>query len=366
MLQRYILNQDRDVIDNKESSTKDQQNIGSQDTQNYDEPPNVSFLNHESNRLAAFESWTVPFIDKKLLARTGFYYIGPNDLVKCFYCKVEIGMWEPDDNVINEHLKWSPSCRLISGRETENIPIDTNAFRQVLPQISYDTCGIRDVRSSAIVESSSITSQSSIESTEQTETNHSNNLLVINRPEHSEFKLESTRLRSFLDWPKTMKQRPKNLAEAGFFYTGKGDRVICFSCGGGLKLWDETDDPWEQHAMWYEKCDYLKLMKGQEFIKEVTAKNKSEVNKNMENTEDVENTEDKKEVMQPDKDNNVSNGCKKPILDSRLCKICYENEYNTAFLPCGHIIACAKCASSVTTCPYCRQPFTSIMRVYLS
>jgi baculoviral IAP repeat-containing protein 7/8 len=52
--------------------------------------------------------------------------------------------------------------------------------------------------------------------------------------------------------------------------------------------------------------------------------------------------------------------------DSKLCKICYSDEYNTIFLPCGHVIACAKCASSVTKCPACRQPFENVMRVYFS
>nr|AAW21999.1 inihibitor of apoptosis-1 like protein [Aedes aegypti] len=50
---------------------------------------------------------------------------------------------------------------------------------------------------------------------------------------------------------------------------------------------------------------------------------------------------------------------------SRTCKICYVNEYNTAFSPCGHVVACAKCASSVTKCPLCRKPFTNVMRIYL-
>lgn len=54
------------------------------------------------------------------------------------------------------------------------------------------------------------------------------------------------------------------------------------------------------------------------------------------------------------------------IPEEKLCKICYGAEYNTAFLPCGHVVACAKCASSVTKCPLCRKPFTDVMRVYFS
>lgn len=345
-------------------------------------------LNKESNRLATFNNWTITFVDKTILARTGFYHIGPNDLVKCYFCKVEIGMWEPDDNVIDEHLKWSPNCRLMIGCETDNEPIDSEALRQILPQVSYDTCGIRDVRASAVVESSSdvvvapaIDAYRSLApgSPQPGGSNLPEHAIPLSsealgiattRLEHPEFKIESHRLNSYVDWPRTMKQKPKELAEAGFYYTGKGDRVICFSCGGGLKHWDETDIPWEQHAMWYSKCEYLKLVKGQKYIDEIQAR------KNGQNESQQNGNTDEEVVAREEGENNLlverKQACgeddkeAKPLNDNRLCKICYEAEYNTAFFPCGHIIACAKCASSVTRCPYCRQQFTSVMRVYLS
>lgn len=92
---------------------------------------------------------------------------------------------------------------------------------------------------------------------------------------HSDFPdyaAEKTRLRSFDGWPKALKQTPQQLSEAGFFYTQKSDRVICFCCGGGLCAWDEKDCPWEQHALNHGECDYLKLMKGPEYIATVKEK----------------------------------------------------------------------------------------------
>ena len=49
-------------------------------------------------------------------------------------------------------------------------------------------------------------------------------------------------------------------------FTGKGDRVVCFHCGGGLKDWGKGDDPWVEHANWFERCPFLQLVKGREFI----------------------------------------------------------------------------------------------------
>jgi Inhibitor of Apoptosis domain. len=51
--------------------------------------------------------------------------------------------------------------------------------------------------------------------------------------------------------------------------SGKADQTLCFRCGGGLKHWEETDDPWTEHARWFSSCPYVKLVKGQEFINQV-------------------------------------------------------------------------------------------------
>lgn len=81
---------------------------------------------------------------------------------------------------------------------------------------------------------------------------------IFKRPQHPDFSSKSTRLVTFLDWPRQMRQKPEDLAEAGFFYTGRSDKTVCFQCGGGLKDWEENDDPWQQHALWFSQCAYLK------------------------------------------------------------------------------------------------------------
>jgi baculoviral IAP repeat-containing protein 7/8 len=331
-------------------------------------------LNKEKNRIQTFKNWNVPFIDKKQLAQIGFYYIGPTDLVKCFFCGVEIGMWQPEDNPVDEHLKWSVNCSLLRGRETDNEPIDAEALKRVLPTVSFDTCGIRTSGSGSSYAESPASHPSELSIRTLSPQPGSSSFpesdmtpIVAPKHEHPEFQIESHRLLSFEDWPKTMKQKPKELAEAGFYYTGKGDRVACFSCGGGLKDWEEMDVPWEQHAMWYSKCEYLKLMKGQEFIDEILARKNTPPSSFTESS--CSHQEPKSSDITPAtllSTNIAKDDEQKSVNDSKLCKICYECEYNTAFFPCGHIIACAKCASSVTKCPYCRQPFTRVMRVYFS
>jgi hypothetical protein len=246
-------------------------------------------LNVEENRLKTFNNWNIPFVNKHQLALLGFYYYDLDDIVKCYFCSVEIGKWERGDDVLASHIKWSPSCNFIRGRITNNIPI--------------------------------------------------NNPNAESHDFNPDFAVEAKRLESYgSEWP-NIKQRPQELSNAGFFYTGKGDRVCCFKCGGGLKDWEENDDPWEQHAIWYGKCEYLKLMKGDTFII---------------------NAQKKKYAF------GVLRTVLEDEIEKKICKICYLNDYDTVFLPCGHIIACAKCASNVDKCPMCRQPFKNITRVYFS
>lgn len=54
--------------------------------------------------------------------------------------------------------------------------------------------------------------------------------------------------------------------------TQKDDRAICFCCGGGVRKWEEDDDAWEQHALYYDTCAYLRLMKGLKYIESIKEK----------------------------------------------------------------------------------------------
>lgn len=74
-------------------------------------------------------------------------------------------------------------------------------------------------------------------------------------------------MRTFRDWPPALKQQPLELADAGFYYIGLSDQVKCFYCDGGLRNWQPEDDPWVEHARWFSKCVFVRLRKGDEYIK---------------------------------------------------------------------------------------------------
>jgi len=97
-------------------------------------------------------------------------------------------------------------------------------------------------------------------------------------PKFCSFVYYDNRLKSFFDkWPQSLAQKPTELASAGFFYTGIGDRVICFHCGLGLKDWAPQDHPWQEHIQWNPSCTYIHKMKVKQTIAEVLHTSKKQV-----------------------------------------------------------------------------------------
>lgn len=190
--------------------------------------------------------------------------------------------------------------------------------------------------------------------------------------EFPRYSIESVRLRSFKHWPIQMKQKPEQLADAGLFYTQHGDHVVCFSCGGGLRDWNDNDIPWEQHALYYEDCKYMKLLKGDGYHDEVITKLAMDriAKQNNQTSEDSSSSTEPPSCTTTTESTTTADDAKccskfdEKLSEYKKCKICYVNDYNAVFLPCAHMIACVKCASSVTTCPICNGSLENIIKVY--
>ncbi|XP_037079051.1 baculoviral IAP repeat-containing protein 7-A-like, partial [Pollicipes pollicipes] len=50
---------------------------------------------------------------------------------------------------------------------------------------------------------------------------------------------------------------------------GVSDHVKCFHCDGGLRNWVPGDNPWTEHARWFSRCGFVRLVKGDDFIQDV-------------------------------------------------------------------------------------------------
>lgn len=267
----------------------------------------------EEERLKTFENWPITFLSPSVLARNGFYYLGRGDEVRCAFCKVEIMKWVERDDPASDHKRWAPQCPLVRRRCAE--------------PAGRDECGVR---------------------APSTTPRH------MPGPVHKKYASQAARLSTFKDWPRSLRQKPEDLADAGFFYTGQGDKTTCFYCDGGLKDWEEDDIPWEQHARWFSRCAYVQLVKGKQFVQMVISEacfiDTNEAKSDTAVPQAVKPQEPVKE--------------EKAIEDSKLCIICYSEERNVCFVPCGHVVACAKCALANSNCPMCRTAIECVQRVY--
>lgn len=74
------------------------------------------------------------------------------------------------------------------------------------------------------------------------------------RPVEKSYAEEKERLETYTNWPMYMQPTSQELAEAGFYYLGNGDRVRCFCCGVILRNWKLTDNAISEHKRHAPHC----------------------------------------------------------------------------------------------------------------
>lgn len=90
---------------------------------------------YEKDRIKSFDNWPFEYISIQRLAAAGFYYLNRSDTVRCHWCNIELSQWQPLDNPIIEHKKWSPKCRYIHGVLSGIKPSDPG----------FDVCGYHGI-----------------------------------------------------------------------------------------------------------------------------------------------------------------------------------------------------------------------------
>ena len=82
----------------------------------------------------------------------------------------------------------------------------------------------------------------------------------LNVRSYQHFKYFDNRLMTFDTWPKSHPIKSSEFAAAGFFYTGKGDKVICPFCQVRLIKWEKDDNPLFEHIRHRPKCEYVRMV----------------------------------------------------------------------------------------------------------
>lgn len=144
-----------------------------------------------------------------------------------------------------------------------------------------------------------------------------------------------SRIKSFDGANLNIKQTPEQLAEAGFYYMGSEDKCVCYYCGLGVYKWQPEDDPWFEHALLSDICEFLNLKK-------------SDLKFQLGETHPtlaVTTTSDP--------------------LDIYLCKICKTSQANHVNIPCRHLVSCLECTTTQDTCAVCRMYIDGFVKIFI-
>jgi hypothetical protein len=92
-------------------------------------------MKKEADRLRTYDRWPVSFVNTNELAAAGFSFIGSEDMVRCPFCGMQVGRWEPGDDPFREHKCWSQSCGFVNGHFVINIPTGSDDHQGVIVNI---------------------------------------------------------------------------------------------------------------------------------------------------------------------------------------------------------------------------------------
>ncbi|EPY79957.1 baculoviral IAP repeat-containing protein 2 isoform 1 [Camelus ferus] len=190
-------------------------------------------------------------VSERSLARAGFYYTGVNDKVKCFCCGLMLDNWKHGDNPIEKHKKLYPSCSFIQSLVTvtnlESTPKNASPMRNSSGHSLSPT----------LEHSSSFSGSYSSLSSKPVNSRAVENFSPLRTNPYSyAMSTEEARFLTYQMWPLTFLS-PSELARAGFYYIGPGDRVACFACGGTLSNWEPKDDAMSEHRRHFPNCPFL-------------------------------------------------------------------------------------------------------------
>ncbi|XP_039591508.1 baculoviral IAP repeat-containing protein 7 isoform X2 [Polypterus senegalus] len=388
-------------------------------------------MRSERDRLTTFRSWpsNIPVTSRKL-AEAGFFFLGSEDKVQCFCCGGILRRWERDDDPMTEHRKHFPTCNFIMGVEVGNIPEAVT----LTPSDAVDGQILSQIQRLAVEEQ-----------------------VLGGQAAYPEMEEEGSRLSSYHNWPPSASVHPQLLARAGFFYTGHSDNVKCFYCDGGLRNWEEGDDPWREHAKWFPRCEFLLHVRGRDYVSNIqdsyfnatesslSNNNSSEAIATGEITsgQDVVGNLDVPLLLQSpvvqavlqmgfdysvveslvkskylltglqyntvsdlvsatleaeDEERQRSDQSREPpeslsqgaggseqrqmdypkesglsqeeqlrqLQEERTCKVCMDKVVSIVFVPCGHLVVCTDCATSLRNCPICRAVIRGSVRAFMS
>lgn len=240
------------------------------------------------------------------LVNAGFYYIGPQDRVKCAFCYGKLKRWQPHELPIEEHSKHFPECSFVLKIEKQTKVLTKN---------------IRSKNKTSTLVSS------------------------------DELKKQHDEIRSKTKQSSARELRVMTLEKMG--YRHKLIHLAEHNLRDKRKVVDLTSVLNEIHAI--EKTEFLKTGT---FDGISASTSDDEYEKEEENNQDEEKDEMHRSLLVMEKERDE-------LENLVRCKVCLISRIDTLFLTCRHFSTCRECAERVKDCPVCRQEILGTVDVFM-
>ncbi|VDI45577.1 Hypothetical predicted protein [Mytilus galloprovincialis] len=222
------------------------------------------FETHQK-RSFSFEKWPSSVRWPYELINAGFFSLGDGLKLQCHSCgiRTDLREWSTTDRALAKHASLNPECEFLSSiGHFNSLQTCTNGTKNVKQEDAGDNvtdspCFSKDLKVLNKVPFSHTSNNSSLQPPKG---------VIFKYQRYSD---QDVRMESFSKWSFGKKQIPRALSVSGYFYTGEGDIVRCFCCDLGLAEWDESDDPWTEHARHSPKCWFLLHEKGKDFVEKI-------------------------------------------------------------------------------------------------
>lgn len=335
----------------------------------------------KTGRLQSYTNWPHFTPTREIMSSNGWFCCNVNDRTLCIYCNTICHNWTNTDDPYEVHARLAPECPFVLS---------------ISPSSSKDSPSIN---------------------------NHKLNENF--QPCHISMCEMSRRQETFNNktWTQTSPSID-DLALAGFFYSGTGNSVTCFYCGGSLHQWSVDDSPKIEHGRWFPDCLYAKHLCGDRLHAKIQISKKQllkEKNNNIDketlirlvnarldlpnvqrlrtqyrlsvikrciedqfkmNQDDFESAnhfamaclilQKQIDIIQGNADKIITPSQNQMEISSpetvniklEECVVCLTEEKQLACMPCGHLCTCVPCGYALRTCPVCRQKIQSLVRIY--
>lgn len=297
-------------------------------------PKSLNFATLDS-RVRSFSNWTKSHVQvPDELAKAGFYYLGIDDEVRCFYCDGGLRFWLKEDDPFFEHARYFPKCayvQLVKGKTYVD---------QVLEQAKQKENS--DNNHMIVGQSSRVASTTTLEDAMSSEA-------------------VTSALSLGLDMGRIRLLTQRRLNRTGAPYANVEELIEDVL---DEQIQDEGETTWSDRTIENQVSRLLLSAVSSVGLMD-------DLNQPSTSTSTTQNTVVPNKVVSISTDQLSSTDStleeeNKRLKSARECKICMVDEVGVVFVPCGHLLSCPSCSTGIEKCPICRTTIKGRIRTFLS